>query len=73
MAEKDKYIDEAYKELEQLSADERKRLEYEAGNNGVQRMAELNQRMIKENRMDDLVKASVDEAYRHQLFEELGI
>ena len=30
MAEKDKYIDEAYKELEQLSADERKRLEYEA-------------------------------------------
>ena len=170
MAEKDKYIDEAYKELEQLSADERKRLEYEArekalrdhmmfvesahemarqavekefaearqkfeaeksnleteknnleteknnletersnleleksnlaekkqdfenerrslaeekqelkqeiaeaGDNGIQRMAELNQRLIKENRMDDLVKASADEAYRQQLFEELGI
>lgn len=184
MAEKDKYIDEAYKELEQLSADERKRLEYEArekalrdhmmfvesahemarqavekefaearqkfeaeknnfeaaksnleteknnleteknnleaeknnletersnleleksnlaekkqdfenerrslaeekqelkqeiaeaGDNGIQRMAELNQRLIKGKRMDDLVKASADEAYRQQLFEELGI
>ena len=45
----------------------------EAGDNGVQRMAELNQRLIKENRMDDLVKASVDEVYRQQLFKELGI
>ena len=36
-------------------------------------MAELNQRLIKENRMDDLVKASVDEVYRQQLFKELGI
>ena len=36
-------------------------------------MAELNQRLIKENRMDDLVKASTDEAYRQQFFEELGI
>ena len=45
----------------------------EAGDNGIQRMAELNQRLIKENRMDDLVKASADEAYRQQLFEELGI
>ena len=36
-------------------------------------MAELNQRLIKENRMDDLVKASTDEAYRQQLFEELGV
>ena len=177
MAETDKYIDEAYKELEQLSADERKRLEYEArekalrdhmmfvesahemarqaaekefaearqkfeaeknhfeteksnleteksnleteksnleteknnleleksnleeekqdfenerrslaeekqelkqeiaeaGDNGIQRMAELNQRLIKENRMDDLVKASANEGYRNQLFEELSI
>lgn len=159
MAEKDKYIDEAYKQLEQLSADERKRLEYEArekalrdhmmfvesahemarlaveeefaeerqkleteksnleteknnleteksnleteknnleiersnleekrrslaeakkeiakaGDNGIQRMAELNQRLIKENRMNDLVKASTDDVYRQQLFEELGI
>ena len=45
----------------------------EAGDNGVQRMAELNQRLIKGNRMDDLVKASVDEVYRQQLFKELGI
>ena len=45
----------------------------EAGDNGIQRMVELNQRLIKENRMDDLVKASADEAYRQQLFEELGI
>ena len=36
-------------------------------------MAELNQRLIKGKRMDDLVKASADEAYRQQLFEELGI
>ena len=28
--------------------------------------------LIKENRMDDLVKASADEAYRQQLFEALG-
>ena len=45
----------------------------EAGDNGIQRMAELNQRLIKGKRMDDLVKASADEAYRQQLFEELGI
>ena len=30
MAKKDKYIDEAYKELEKLSADEQAKLEYEA-------------------------------------------
>jgi len=30
MAKKDEYIDEAYKELEKLSADEQAKLEYEA-------------------------------------------
>ena len=30
MAEKDPYIEKAYEELERMSADEKKRLEYEA-------------------------------------------
>ena len=35
MAESDKYIHEAFSELEKLSADERKRLEYEAREKAV--------------------------------------
>ena len=55
---------EAYEVLQKLSADERKRLEYEA------RLNVLNEHLIKDNRLDDLKKAIVDETYREKLYEE---
>lgn len=40
---------------------------------GEQRSNELARRLIKERRYDDLERAVEDEAYRRQLFMELGI
>ena len=84
---------EAYEVLQKLSADERKRLEYEARQkaildynsqmssareDGIQigekrgeaRLNVLNEHLIKDNRLDDLKKAIVDETYREKLYEE---
>ena len=84
---------EAYEVLQKLSADERKRLEYEARQKaildynsqmssareeGIQigekrgeaRLNVLNEHLIKDNRLDDLKKAIVDETYREKLYEE---
>ena len=93
MAGEDTYINEAYEVLQKLSADERKRLEYEARQKaildynsqmssareeGIQigekrgeaRLNVLNEHLIKDNRLDDLKKAIVDETYREKLYEE---
>ena len=40
---------------------------------GEKRMAKLIKKLVKKNRIDDLLKASEDESYRNQLFKELGI
>ena len=84
---------EAYEVLQKLSADERKRLEYEARQKaildynsqmssareeGIQigekrgeaRLNVLNEHLIKDNRLDDLKKAIVDETYREKLYVE---
>ena len=93
MAGEDTYINEAYEVLQKLSADERKRLEYEARQKaildynsqmssareeGIQigekrgeaRLNVLNEHLIKDNRLDDLKKAIVDETYREKLYVE---
>lgn len=40
---------------------------------GENRMAKLSKKLIKKNRIADLLRASEDEAYREQLFREFGI
>lgn len=68
MAEKDEYIDEAYELLKKMSADERKRLAYEAREKAVrdyntqiksslergeERLNSLNRQLLKMNRMNE--------------------
>ena len=88
MAEKDEYIDEAYELLKKMSADDRKRLEYEAREKAVRdyntqmksslergepRLKSLNRQLLKMNRMNDLVKAVSNKEYRQKLYLEFGL
>ena len=88
MAEKDEYIDEAYELLKKMSADDRKRLEYEAREKamrdyntqmksslerGEERLNSLNRQLLKMNRMNDLVKAVSNKEYRQKLYLEFGL
>ena len=88
MAEKDEYIDEAYELLKKMSADDRKRLEYEAREKAVrdyntqmksslergeERLNSLNRQLLKMNRMNDLVKAVSNKEYRQKLYLEFGL
>ena len=97
MAGEDNYINEAYEVLQKLSADERKRLEYEARQKaildynsqmsssreegirigeergikrGEDRLNDLNERLVRDGRIDDLKKAIVDKVYREKLYKE---
>lgn len=101
MAGEDTYINEAYEVLQKLSADERKRLEYEARQKaildynsqmssakeegiqigekrgeargeirGIKKVNDLYENLMRDNRLDDLKKAIVDEAYRKKMYEE---
>ena len=105
MAGEDTYINEAYEVLQKLSADERKRLEYEARQKaildynsqmssareegiqigekrgekhgeargikkGENRLNDLYERLMRDNRLDDMKKAMADEEYREKLYEE---
>ena len=88
MAEKDEYIDEADELLKKMSADDRKRLEYEAREKAVrdyntqmksslergeERLNSLNRQLLKMNRMNDLVKAVSNKEYRQKLYLEFGL
>ena len=88
MAEKDEYIDEAYELLKKMSADDRKRLEYEAREKAVrdyntqmksslergeERLNSLSRQLLKMNRMNDLVKAVSNKEYRQKLYLEFGL
>ena len=88
MAGEDNYINEAYEVLQKLSADERKKLEYEARQkairdynsqmsssfkNGEKRLNCLNEKLLNDNRIEDLKKAVMDESYREQLYKEYGL
>ena len=105
MAGEDTYINEAYEVLQKLSADERKRLEYEARQKaildynsqmssareegiqigekrgekrgeargikkGENRLNDLYESLMRDNRLDDMKKAMADEKYREKLYEE---
>ena len=105
MAGEDTYINEAYEVLQKLSADERKRLEYEARQKaildynsqmssareegiqigekrgekhgeargikkGENRLNDLYESLMRDNRLDDMKKAMADEEYREKLYEE---
>ncbi len=101
MAGEDTYINEAYEVLQKLSADERKRLEYEARQKairdynsqmksslekgiqigeergeergkkeGEKRLNNLYERLMRDNRMEDLKKSFSDETFREKLYRE---
>ena len=92
MAGEDNYINEAYEVLQKLSADERKRLEYEARQKairdydsqmsssreegiriGEERLNHLYEKLMRDHRSDDLVKAISDKVYREKLYQEYGL
>lgn len=84
LAEKNESIKEGIVTLKQLTEDEKEqqriegRLRYEselsaATHYGEARYAKLTQKLIENQRIEDLAKAAEDEEFRRQLFEELGI
>ena len=96
MAGEDNYINEAYEVLQKLSADERKRLEYEARQKAIRdydsqmsssreegirigeergedRLNHLYEKLMKDHRSEDLMKAISDKAYREKLYQEYGL
>ena len=92
MAGEDNYINEAYEVLQKLSADERKRLEYEARQKAIRdydsqmsssreegirigedRLNQLYEKLMRDHRSDDLVKAISDKVYREKLYQEYGL
>ena len=92
MAGEDNYINEAYEDLQKLSADERKRLEYEARQKAIRdydsqmsssreegirigedRLNHLYEKLMRDHRSDDLVKAISDKVYREKLYQEYGL
>ena len=92
MAGEDNYINEAYEVLQKLSADERKRLEYEARQKAIRdydsqmsssreegirigedRLNHLYEKLMRDHRSDDLVKAISDKVYREKLYQEYGL
>ena len=96
MAGEDNYINEAYEVLPKLSADERKRLEYEARQKAIRdydsqmsssreegirigeergedRLNRLYEKLMKDQRSDDLMKAISDKAYREKLYQKYGL
>lgn len=78
--------------LQKLSADERKRLEYEARQKAIRdydsqmsssreegirigedRLNHLYEKLMRDHRSDDLVKANSDKVYREKLYQEYGL
>ena len=88
MAEKKEEFAEAYKELDRLSADEKKRLLYEARQKAIRdrdilittgreegqnRINQLNYKLVESGRIDDMMKAATDLEYQQQLLEEFAL
>lgn len=108
MASKNEYIEDAYNILKNISADEMKRLEYEAREKairdynhqmytskqsgiregiergiergieqglerGIELMSQLTQKMVADNRTEELMKAITDKNLRMRLLEEYNI
>lgn len=88
IAEKDPYIKSAYDQLQAVSLDSQKRLEYEAREKairdhsqlifeaelrGEERINERHALLIQNDRFDDLKRSIDDPACRHQLMDEYGL
>ena len=84
----DKYADSAYKQLQLISQDKQKRLEYEAREKaikdhnqmmfeaeerGVERINKLNAILLQNKRYADLERATNDKNFQQQLMSEYGI
>ncbi len=84
----DKYADSAYKQLQLISQDKQKRLEYEAREKaikdhnqmmfeaeerGVERINKLNAILLQNKRYADLERATNDKDFQRQLMSEYGI
>lgn len=88
IAEKNPYIDSAYKQLQVISQDKQKRLEYEARekairdyNQGIyeaeqrgeQRVNKLTSLLLQDKRYDDLERSVNDAEFQRQLMKDYGI
>lgn len=88
IAQKDPYIKSAYDQLQVISQDEQKRMEYEAREKaildynqsiyeaeqrGIDRINRLNTKLIQNKRLDDLERSANDAAFQQQLMSEYGI
>lgn len=88
LAQKDPYIKSAYEQLQVVSQDQEKRLEYEARQKaiwdynqmvleaeerGEERINNLYSLLVKEKRFEDLERATSDKRFRQQLIKEYGI
>lgn len=88
LATKNKYIESAYEQLQVISQDKQKRLEYEAREKairdhnqmmyeaeerGATRINKLNTILLQNKRYDDLERAATDREFQQQLMSEYGI
>ena len=88
IAEKDPYIQSAYNQLQIISQDKQKRMEYEAREKairdynqsiyeaeqrGVERINKLNTLLLQQKRYDDLERSTSDATFQQQLMSEYDI
>lgn len=84
LAQKDPYIKSAYEQLQVVSQDKEKRLEYEARQKAIwdynqmvleaeERINKLNAFLIQDERFEDLKRSTTDGSYQKQLMEQYGI
>lgn len=88
LAQKDPYIESAYEQLQVISQDDEKRLEYEARQKAIwdynqmmleaeergrERINKLNTFLIKDKRFEDLERSTNDEDFQKKLMEQYGI
>lgn len=88
LAQKDKYIASAYEQLQVISQDKEKRLEYEARQKaiwdhnqmmyeaeqrGIERINKLHSLLIKEKRFEDLERSVGDKDFQTQLMKQYDI
>lgn len=88
LTEKNTYIESAYEQLQIISQDQQKRLEYEARlkatldynqgileaeQRGIDRINKLNTLLLQQKRYDDLERSANDIKFQQQLMYEYGI
>lgn len=88
LAEKNTYIESAYEQLQVISQDQQRRLEYEARlkvtldynqgileaeQRGIDRINKLNTLLLQQKRYDDIERSANDIKFQQQLMSEYGI